>query len=247
MLRASVSLVAIMMASQAVAQSNDWTFTTTLYAWTPSVNIAAETPRGTVEGELSFSDLLDATDFAFMGAITAQKGRLGFAADVLYFDLSDSNATPGPAFDSATLESQINVTNIYAMYEVMGGGDNRIDVGIGYRFYQTDNVATLSAAARPDVSASASDNWSDPLIAARYRGTFADNMFGQVLVDYGGFLGSQSGSDLTWQGLATFGYQFNDSWTLQVGYRYLVADRSKGANDIEVNLSGPVVGVSFTF
>jgi opacity protein-like surface antigen len=246
-MRYALSMLAILAAGQATAQDGGWTYSATLYGWFPGADLTLGTPRGDVSASLSSSDTLNATDFAFMGAITAQGGPIGLVFDAMYFDLSDNTATPGPAFDSATLESQINITNIYALYQVMGGGANSVDVGIGYRFYQTDNAVTLSRAGRDDIGTSSSDNWSDPLIALRYRGEFADNMYGLLLVDYGGFLGSQSGSDNTWQGLAAFGYRFNDNFSAQLGYRYLQADRSKGANNVDVSLSGPVIGVTYTF
>lgn len=242
-----LAFAAALIGTQAAAQDSGWTYSATLYAWAPDTSFSLETPRFAVDGEVDSSDLISALDFAFTGAFTAQNGPIGLVLDVMYFDLSDSNATPGPRFDSATLESQINITNIYAMYQVMGGGANSVDVGLGYRFYQTDNVATLSRAGSDDLSRSTSDNWSDPLIALRYRGDFSDNMYGLLLVDYGGFLGSQSGSDNTWQGLAAFGYRFNDNWSTQVGYRYLQADRSKGANNIDISMSGPVIGFTYSF
>jgi hypothetical protein len=243
----AIAVAAALVGSQAAAQGSDWTYSATFYGWVPDAAFSLETPVGNVDGEVAASDLISALDFGFSGVFSAQHGPLGLVADFQYFDMSDSDATHGVLFDSARLESKLTVSNIYALYQVAGNATQSFDIGLGYRFYNTDSNLTLSRAGDPDVEGSSSDNWSDPLIALRYRGNFSDQWYGLVMADYGGFLGSQSGSDSTWQGLAAVGYRFNDSWSTQFGYRYLQVERSNGANNIDITMSGPVIGVTFTF
>lgn len=243
-MRSTLSVLAIMLAGQAAAQ-DAWTYTATVYGWFPDTRVSVDAPAGSIDGELDFDDAFQALDFAFMGAFTAQRGRLGVTSDFLFFDLNDSSEAPGPAFGEAQVETAITISNAYLTYEVLGGGANRIDLGVGARLYDVDTDVTLSAGAAPEAEFSSSDNWVDPLIAVRYRGEFAENWYGTALLDTGGFFGG--GSDFTWQGLATIGYRFNDQFSMQAGYRYLESRRDEGDGEIGIEMSGPVVGLSYTF
>lgn len=246
-MRNILCLLVSLAASQAAAQDNAWSYSATLYGWFPGTKVDVGTPVGSVEGEVSASDALQELDFAFMGAFTAQRGRLGLIGDLIYFDLQDENATPGPLFSDAKVESQITITNAYLTYEVFGNDANRVDLGVGARFYNVDTDVTLSEGAAPEAEFTGGDDWIDPLIAVRYRGRFAENWFGTAMLDTGGFIGS--GSDFTWQGLATIGYRFNDRFSMQAGYRYLESNRDDedDGTEIDIEMSGPVVGVSYTF
>ncbi|HSN75179.1 MAG TPA: hypothetical protein VL334_08830, partial [Anaerolineae bacterium] len=80
-------LALVLSAGPAAAQ--DWEFGLSLYAWTPDTRADIATPLGEVSGALSFSEAWDALDFAFMGTVSAQRGRLSLLLDSFYFDLSD--------------------------------------------------------------------------------------------------------------------------------------------------------------
>ena len=64
-----------------------------------------------------------------------------------------------------------------------------------------------------------------------------------VLADAGGF----SGDDSTWQALASVGYRFNPRWSAQLGYRYMGVEKEIDGFDAEMDLYGPLIGVTAQF
>jgi hypothetical protein len=64
------------------------------------------------------------------------------------------------------------------------------------------------------------------------------------LTDVGGF---GAGSELTWQALGTVTYRATDWLDLRAGYRHLGVERSRNRTDIDVGLSGPIVGALYRF
>ena len=62
--------------------------------------------------------------------------------------------------------------------------------------------------------------------------------------DYGGFGG---GSDESWQAFASVGYQFDPRWSVQGGWRYMAIEKEIDGRDLEVDLNGPLLGVTIRF
>ena len=87
-------------------------------------------------------------------------------------------------------------------------------------------------------------NWIDPLIGARAFYAFNDRLSVMGQADIGGF---GVGSDLTWSLLGTFNYVFNDTWSASLGYKYLSVDYDDDGYVFDVDLSGPVLGVTYRF
>ena len=94
------------------------------------------------------------------------------------------------------------------------------------------------------VSLSEDFNWIDPLIGARAFYAFNDRLSVMGQADIGGF---GVGSDLTWSLLGTFNYVFNDTWSGSLGYKYLSVDYDDDGYVFDVDLSGPVLGVTYRF
>jgi len=74
---------------------DDWTFVTAAYLWGAGIN-----GKSGVFGlppadlDLSFSDILEHLNFAFMGVAEARKGRFMLGTDLTYTKLSASVDTP---------------------------------------------------------------------------------------------------------------------------------------------------------
>lgn len=87
-------------------------------------------------------------------------------------------------------------------------------------------------------------SWVDPIVGARARATFTDAWFATAVVDYGGFGGQ---SDTSWQAIGTLGYQFNERWSVQGGWRHLAVEKEIGGIDTKFGLDGPILGVTLRF
>ena len=73
---------------------------------------------------------------------------------------------------------------------------------------------------------------------------FDNGIFIRALSQVGGF---GVGSDLTWDVFGGLGYQFNNSISATAGYRHLEVDYENNGFVFDVELSGPVIGMTITF
>lgn len=86
--------------------------------------------------------------------------------------------------------------------------------------------------------------WVDPLVGIWYGGELARYWTYDLRIDAGGF---GVGSDLAINARFEFGYQFNDSTSLQFGYRALDVDYEQNSFVYDLLQQGPEVGVRFAF
>jgi hypothetical protein len=89
-----------------------------------------------------------------------------------------------------------------------------------------------------------SENWIDPIIGYRTRYDFESGIFLTHFAQVGGF---GVGSDLTWDAFGGIGYQFNESVSAIAGYRHLEVDYEHAGFVFDVEMSGPVIGMTIHF
>lgn len=226
------------------AQANEWTYSAAIYGWGPDTGVDVTTPLGEVSGELTFADAWEALDLALMGTFTAENGRLGFILDGMVLKLSDDRATPGVlGFTGADLSSDIRIINAYVTWQLLDYGTGRLDAVAGARFYNTESSVALTGGAAP-AGFTISDDWIDPVVGMRYRTDLNERWYGTLFADFGGF---GTGSEFTWQGVALVGYRFTESFSIEGGYRVLQSDRIEANGDIDIDMSGPVIGARWQF
>jgi len=68
--------------------------------------------------------------------------------------------------------------------------------------------------------------------------------FATAFADVGGF---DVGSDFTWQVFASLGYQFNERWSVQGGWRSFVIDKEIDGRDVDTDFNGPLLGFTVRF
>jgi len=241
----NMTLGALLAAGPALAQDGPWTLEASLYAWVPGVSTSVDTRFGTVDADTSGSDAFADLDMAFMGTLQARKGKWGLIGDLLYADLSASQKSPfGLRFKDAEIGTKVAAFSGYATYRVFEENGVAVDVGGGFRAFGVDVDADLNSAdARPGFSSSGSENWVDPLIAARVIAPVTDKWFVSAFADFGG----TSASDQTWQAFGSVGYKFSEHWSAQLGYRYMSIEKKIDGADTTIDLSGPLLGASFYF
>lgn len=110
-------------ASAAYAEDPDkWKFDAQIYLWGASMGVDSATGNNT---EVSFGDLLDDLEMAFMGSFAAQKGKWAMLGDVIYLDLEHKesttvNAGPGLAIPvSAKIGLDGWVVNLMGGYAIV--------------------------------------------------------------------------------------------------------------------------------
>lgn len=132
----------------------------------------------------------------------------------------------------------------YAAYRVDETSRSSIDLAAGFRAYDMQVDGALNTGGGASVPFGGSESWVDPIIAIRGNWALSEKWLLTGFADIGGF---GVGSDLTWQVMATFDYQLNDSWALRFGYRYLEIDKPVGGNDLKTGISGPIFGATYRF
>lgn len=237
--------LAALAASPAAAQTSDWTFALSPYAWLPGVSTSLDTDFGRVESDLSSSDAVADLEFALMGAFEARNGRWGLILDLVYSDISVSEPTPfGRLFSKARVDTELTVFTAYAAYRVLETDRGSLDLLGGGRFFWVDIELELTPGDLERATSSIDGDWGDPVFGARGRLDFTNRWFATALVDAGGFGG---GSDQSWQAFGSVGYQFDPRWSAQAGWRYLSVEKRISGNDVEVDLNGPLLGFTVRF
>lgn len=239
----AVGLITTLAAHSAAAQDGSWKYNATIYGWLPGMTTSVETAFGTIESEASGSDLLSKLDMVFMGTFGAQRDRWGFVGDLLYIDLSNSKETPFALFGDASVEVSATALSGYALYRVTSDPAVAFDIGAGFRAIDLGVDVALSPGVLAGVSQSVGDSWVDPLIAARLAVPIDENWALTGFADWGG----TGGGDETWQVFGSVRYSFSESWSTQLGYRYMDITKEIDGRKVSVDLGGPLIAFSYSF
>lgn len=232
-------------AQEVTAATGEWEFSVAPYLWAAAFEGTTRIGRlPSADISASFSDIVDNLDFAFMGTAEARRDRFSLFGDVVYVNVSDSTATPGPLFSRARVEVESLFVTLGAGYTVVETGNATVDLNVAGRYWSERNEIAFSAGALPGRSADATEVWFDPMVGgvARYRWDNGVFVSGQALI--GGF---GIGSDIVFDGVATVGYAFNDAIAASVGFRWLSVDYEDDDFVYDIDQYGPIAGVRIRF
>lgn len=223
----------------ASAQSNEWTFEGSFYLFAAETDLSV----GDIESTLSFSDALDNLDFAGMAALKASNDQWTFIGDLMYFNLGFENDLSGPVFDELGTDQKNTIFSAYALYRVYDTSTTIIDLGGGFRYFDTDTTLRLRSDVAANRSRGTDDSWTDPILAAHARFKLSDSWTSMLALDYGSFISDRE----TYSATLTFDYEFNDNWVGRVGYRYISVEDKDRDFDFKFEQSGPILGVTYRF
>lgn len=218
------------------AQENAWQYKLTPYLWAMGMDGDIGVRNATIPVDVKFTDAIQDLDLGGMMAMEAHNGTWGVLVDGSYLNISDDADTRLGTFRT---ELEQWILQGAAIYRVHRDETITLDVGAGGRLIDFD-VDVNVPSDRADLDAS--ENWLDPMLVARVQLHFAENCFGVLVGDIGGF-GVES--DLTWQLTAAAGYSVNETVSVLFGYRYLDYDYDQDGFAYDVASSGLALGVSF--
>lgn len=238
----------LLLATPAIAgPDDDASFQITPYLWAAgfggSIRPLPNSPVFDVSQ--SFGEILENLDAAFFVSALARKDRLVLVADVSHTSASRDGLvpTPVPGVPVIPAEGRLKQTSL----TVLGGlraidqPGISIDLLAGLR---ANWLETTVAAPAIGIARSPEASFVDPLVAVRINGRLAD---GWSLLLYGDAGGFGAGSEFTSQLVGTVNARVARRIWLSAGYRFLSVDYRGDTTRADVELGGPLLGMTFTF
>jgi hypothetical protein len=224
----------------------EWEVGLTAYIWASGMNgdigVKGVQP---VNVDMSFGDIFDHLKFAGMASIQARHDRFVIAGDIQYVSLGASKDLKirDVSFVEGDLDTSTFVASALAGYRLTGRSRTTLDLMAGGRINSVSTSIRLSGPLRT-ATAHDTKTWIDPIIGAHASVPLSSQTSLAAYGDVGGFGVS---SDLTWQLLGVVQYDFNDRWRASVGWRHYAVDYHKDAFLYDVSLSGPIIGIRYSF
>jgi hypothetical protein len=216
-------------------------------------DISGKTKVGNITSDVdvSFNDILENLDMGLMAFIDHRRGKWSFIADVFYADISAGNTkTVNP---STTVKLDVGVKHLlvegFVGYRVLeqdyrnaqlgidllaGARYNKIELGFEAKASQLGT--TFAASRSPD------EDWLDGVIAIRMQYGQARGWGASAWAD----IGEGSDSD-SYQLMGKVNYRFDNKVNLFGGYRHYSFRNDSSRVEVDLDYSGPIVGVSYGF
>jgi hypothetical protein len=235
-------------ASFAASSGDSWEFTIVPYGWLAgqegTVSTLPSLPPADID--VSFSDdILGNIQGALMLMGEARKGSFGFTADVAYTDIESDAAIPGENFTTLTSQSQSWIVSAAGFYRFLEKEQVFLDVLAGVRYWSVDTELTLGGSPGGAFAVDNREDWFDPIVGLKGLTMLGSSKFyvnGFILI--GGF---GAGSDFMWDGNLNLGYQWTETISTTIGYRYLAVDYENDDFLYDVSQDGPILGLSWRF
>ena len=234
--------------------SDDWQFQMTPYLWALAVDGNVTVKGDKTEPSVTFDEIFDDLNYAFMAEADARKGRIGMFANGIYANLDDTTNV-GPARIKTSADQLIAGAGAYYRLgpwnldaEAGASGPKVVvDPYAGARYTYLDVENRFKRLGRQD---SADKHWVDPIVGVRTLWELTPRWNVNLLGDVGGF-GISGSSDFSWQAAGLLGYRFglfgDDNANVLIGYRGLHQDYQDGDFKWDVTLHGPMFGVAIDF
>lgn len=211
-----------------------------VYLWAADIDGQTWSDRSV---QISFSELSENLDLAFMGSFEARISKWSVMADVVYMDVSaDDAGTVSPLGIPVSADVGMTgwVVNVNAARNVVDGDRGRVNVLFGPRYFDLDNSLTATIANQSSEFGTNDTVW-DGVVGVRGDVRLPKQWFLGYYLDIG-----TGDSDFTWQGFAGGGYGWK-SVDVAIGYRYLSWEFDADSNFEDLAFSGPILGAAFKF
>ncbi len=216
------------------------------YVWLSGLNGNVGVAGRTIPVDASFSDIFNQVNIGFMTALDVRKSGLGVLTDFMYTDLSsDETSTPfGALYSTANTDSRMYIVDPEIYGRLIEGPRGSVDATAGVRYWHLTSTLNLRPGLLPAFSASASQDWVDPILGGRFRLNLKKGWYATLLGDGGGF---GAGSQVTWQIFTGVGKEIKQKYSLFLGYRRLSVDYRNGGFVYDTNMNGMLLGLGIKF
>lgn len=189
-----------------------------------------------VSVDASFGDILSNLDLASMAVAEVRYDRFGIFGDLLYTEVSASDAGPLGLVD-ADITNEITIATLMGEARVFDQERASVDLMAGGRLWSVTNEIRLSGLLGTR-SASGTETWIDPMVGVKGSVANSASLFLTGWAMAGGF---GVGSDFGWDLFSGAGYEFNDHISIVLGYRGLGVDYEDDGFVFDIVEHGPVI------
>jgi hypothetical protein len=221
------------------AESLQWSITP--YLWASQTKVDLEFRGDPVGGDtISFNDLLDQLDTAFMIHAEAGRGNWSAFADLTYLETSDTRDRP---VLEVAVDSEVTVLDAGMAWWPGGVGSSLSVIG-GMRYSGFDDRYRVNLEGNPVTTLRNTNDYYDALLGVRYRFDLGERWALMTHADY-----SMGDSEGTWL------IRANLAWTvgkrrmnrLVLGYQFKEAEFESGDVRTDYSYHGPMAGFNFRF
>lgn len=237
------------------AEADPWKFEATPYILAAGLDGTVGVRGVEADVDMSFSDIWDNLDIAFMGLFTAEKGPWTFMLEGVYFKLTDepSKNVTGP-FGNVSVSGALEATVELTIYQGSVGyrvfdETTKVDLIGGVRYTKVKADMDVKISTTPGIvfpggrrSGGGSESWADAVVGVRVLHPVAKDVALLGYADVGG-----GGSDKTYQLIGGVNWTFREGFTAKAGYRYLSWDYDDNGTVWDVDASGPYLGLGIQF
>jgi hypothetical protein len=239
-----------------VVETPRWTIDLDLIIWLPiSMNGSSTVAGLTAPIDLRFDQIFEFFEIGGQIRAEAWRGRWGIIADAMYLSLgADARpSTPGPLTPGAEVDLQQWNVDLLGGYRAMQAGDEKrpifIDVLFGARWVDLKQTIELNSG----TTLGQSEQWVDIVVGGQFGAVLTDRWSLMMRFDVGGF-GIGNSSQLTWNLVAGFTYQFGkerapgrNAYAVKFGWRIYDIDYTTGSGGDEFGMDMTVHGPYFSF
>ncbi|MFX0542450.1 hypothetical protein ACEWPM_012045 [Roseovarius sp. S4756] len=233
--------------SAGAAMAQEYQNSVTLYGLVPWVDTEVTGSGGnSANSSAKPGDIIDALDFTYMVAGESRFGKFSLLYDAIYTDLGESGTLGGPFAGQTNVDVKMQLASAalgYALYEENGkllqgyGGIRVVDV-------RTDVGLVGGGPVGAAFDARIDKTWVDPMIGLRGRIELNEKVSLGGFASIGGF---GVGSDISYDIFGGFEYALSDRFSANAGFRYLSFDYDGDTADLELEMYGPVAGITLRF
>jgi hypothetical protein len=224
-------------------QGGGISWSVTPYLWAPSTKVDLtfrDTDIGS--GEISFKDLFDALDAAFMIQVEGGKGSWSVFSDLTYLKTSDTAERTVLTIDSSSKQVFLDAALAYWP----GGFSSPLSLFGGVRYSGLDDHYTFTTTANGILLGEqrSSNDYYDALLGARYRFDLSDRW---QLLTHGDYSFGDSEGVLILR--ANFAYTVGKKQRNRIlfGYQYKDSEFKDGDLTTAFTYHGPMAGFDFRF
>lgn len=241
----AVALLSLLCSATADAQRAKprWEFTGAPYAWGSGLHGEVGIRDFVTDVELSFTDLLEDLRFASMLRLGARYDRWHGAVDAIFISVAaERTFLRGERTRDVEFEQTEWIVHPTLGYTVFRSSGIDFELVAGARYWNLRPELSIARAGQPARSASATIDWVDATLGARW----ALQTTKRWSFDLAGN-GGAGGADNTWEGIGLVAYDLSSRWKLGGGYRYLSVDYDRKDRLLDFQMNGPLLGAEYRF